>query len=193
MLAYNNKRRSISICLGFTGVILITILYIYSPANNYPTNLIKIHFYQHENLTNISLPRILCLILTSPKNFLSRTRAINETWAPRCTRYYFVTEHDPKTLSPEELTFTKQVPIAPIKNITAGYEHLTQKSTLAFLFAYENYFNDFDWFVKADDDTYLFVDHLKTFLSEQNPLEPVTFGYNFKVIIIDLLRQFSCH
>jgi glycoprotein-N-acetylgalactosamine 3-beta-galactosyltransferase len=88
-------------------------------------------------------------------------------------------------MTSKKLSLTQQLPIAPIKNITAGYEHLTQKSTLAFLFAYENYLNDFEWFVKADDDTYLFVDHLKTFLSEQNPLEPVTFGYNFKVMLCE--------
>jgi glycoprotein-N-acetylgalactosamine 3-beta-galactosyltransferase len=88
-------------------------------------------------------------------------------------------------MTSKKLSLTQQLPIAPIKNITAGYEHLTQKSTLAFLFAYENYLNDFEWFVKADDDTYLFVDHLKAFLSEQNPLEPVTFGYNFKVMLCE--------
>jgi hypothetical protein len=187
MWIFNNKRRSLSICIGFTGVLLITILYVNSPSNNYPINSIKYPFYYPENLTNASSPRILCLILTSPKNFLTRTKAINDTWAPRCTRYYFVTEHDPKILKPEELTFIQQVPLAPIKNISAGYEHLTQKSTLAFLFAYEKHFKDFEWFIKADDDTYLFVDHLKTFLREQNSTEPVTFGYNFKVVITDSL------
>jgi glycoprotein-N-acetylgalactosamine 3-beta-galactosyltransferase len=170
--------------IGFTGIILVTVLYKNSPLNNSPINSIKINFDHHENLINTPLPRILCLILTSPKNFLSRTRAINETWAPRCDRYFFITEHDRKTLKREQIKFIKQVPIARIKNITAGYDHLTQKSTLAFLFAYEYHLNDFEWFVKADDDTYLFVDHLKTFLSEQNSSEPVTFGYNFKVIII---------
>ncbi len=184
MLPFNNKRRFISMYIGFIGIILITVLYKNSPLNNSPINSIKINFDHHENLINIPPPRILCLILTSPKNFLSRTRAINETWAPRCDRYFFITEHDRKTLKREQIKFIKQVPIAPIKNITAGYDHLTQKSTLAFLFAYENYLNDFEWFIKADDDTYLFVDHLKTFLSEQNSSEPVTFGYNFKVIII---------
>jgi len=170
--------------IGFTGIILITFLYIHSPSNDYPINPIQINIYHHENLINTPTPRILCLILTSPKNFLSRTRAINETWGPRCTGYYFVTEHDPKTLTSEEIKFIEKVPLAPIKNITAGYDHLTQKSTLAFLFAYEYHLNDFEWFIKADDDTYVFVDHLKTFLSEQNSSEPITFGYNFKVIII---------
>jgi len=90
-------------------------------------------------------------------------------------------------MTSEEFNITKQIPIAPIKNIIPGYDHLTQKSTLAFLFVYENYFNDFDWFVKADDDTYLIVEYLKAFLSEQNSSEPVTFGYNLKVIMLDPL------
>ena len=90
-------------------------------------------------------------------------------------------------MTPEQINFTKQIPIAPIKEITTGYDHLTQKSTLAFLFAYENYLNDFDWFIKADDDTYLIIENLKMFLSEQNSSEPVTFGYNFKVVLLDVI------
>jgi glycoprotein-N-acetylgalactosamine 3-beta-galactosyltransferase len=197
MLSLNNKKRSISIGIVLAGIILITIVYISSPTNTYYTNTIKFQLHSSENYSHIRSPRVLCLILTSPDNFLTRTRAVNATWGPRCDRYFFVTEYNRQSWTPEQLSFTEKIPIAPIKNITAGYDHLTQKSTLAFLFAYENYFYDFDWFVKADDDTYLIVDHLKTFLSEQDSSEPVTFGYNFKVIMIDrlLTLQFNrlCH
>ncbi|CAM4785865.1 unnamed protein product [Rotaria magnacalcarata] len=142
-----------------------------------------IQYRVNQNYHNTTSPRIFCLILTSPNSFLSRTKAINETWAPRCDQYFFITEYPRETMTPEQIQFAEQIPIAPIKNITAGYDHLTQKSTLAFLFAYENYFNDFDWFIKADDDTFLIIEHLKAFLREQNTSEPVTFGYNFKVVI----------
>jgi hypothetical protein len=187
MLSFNNRKRSISIGIVLVGITLITIIYISFSTNNYSSNTIKFQIHHSKNYSHTSLPRILCLILTSPKNFLTRTQAINDTWAPRCDRYFFITEYPKNNMTSEELRFTKQVPIAPIKDIIPGYEHLTQKSVLAFLFAYENYFNDFDWFVKADDDTYLIVDHLKAFLSEQNSSEPVTFGYNFKVIVNDSL------
>ena len=126
--------------------------------------------------------RVLCLILTSPRHFQTRAAAVNETWAPRCDRYFFIAESYENNTNLQPTNLKVQLPVAPIKNITAGYRHLTQKSTLAFLFAYEYYFNDFDWFVKADDDTFLIVEHLKIFLSRQNSSEPVTFGYNFKVI-----------
>jgi len=140
------------------------------------------HVNNHSQLSSV---RIFCLILTSPTNYLTRTKAINQTWAPRCDRYFFITEYSQETLTPEQINFIQQIPIAPIKEIVGGYDHLTLKSTLAFLFAYENYLNDFDWFIKADDDTYLIIENLKAFLSEQNSSEPVTFGYNFKVIIND--------
>ena len=120
--------------------------------------------------------RIYCLILTSPQFFDTRTRAVYETWAPRCDKFHFISEYSNNT---------KGLPIAPIANLTAGRDHLTQKSVLAFHYAYENFFNTTDWFVKADDDTYLFVDNLKTFLKGQNTSLPITFGYNFRVSILN--------
>ncbi|CAF4529780.1 unnamed protein product [Rotaria sp. Silwood1] len=160
---------------------LITFVYVGSSTNNYYTVLQNFQFSHGKNLSHPSLVRVLCLILTSPKYILTRAKAVHETWAPQCDRYFFITESLGNDVKSNESNFIEQLPIAPIKNITAGYDHLTQKSTLAFLFAYENYFNDFNWFVKADDDTYVIVEHLKKFLSEQNSSEPVTFGYNFKV------------
>ncbi|CAF3649480.1 unnamed protein product [Rotaria sp. Silwood1] len=174
-------RRSISIGLVLTSLTLITFVYVGSSTNNYYTVLQNFQFSHGKNLSHPSLVRVLCLILTSPKYILTRAKAVHETWAPQCDRYFFITESLGNDVKSNESNFIEQLPIAPIKNITAGYDHLTQKSTLAFLFAYENYFNDFNWFVKADDDTYVIVEHLKKFLSEQNSSEPVTFGYNFKV------------
>ncbi|CAF4258551.1 unnamed protein product [Adineta steineri] len=175
------KTRLVSVGLTLTCLILITTFYVGSH-----TNISYIEF-QNIKLGNVAIhpellsPRILCLIMTTPKYFLDRVKAVNATWGPRCDRYFFITEYIPQNMTLEQINFAQQIPIAPIQNITPGYAHLTQKSTLAFLFAYEKYFNDFDWFVKADDDTYLIVENLKAFLSQQNPTEPVTFGYNYKV------------
>ena len=124
--------------------------------------------------------RICCLILTTPKYFLTRARAVNQTWGPRCDKYLFISERSKKTYG---------LPIAPIKNLTAGYKHLTKKSTLAFFYAYEYLIDDFEWFIKADDDTYLIIENLKAFLQKQNSSEAITFGYNFKVIYL-LMKLF---
>jgi glycoprotein-N-acetylgalactosamine 3-beta-galactosyltransferase len=116
--------------------------------------------------------RIYCLIITAPQHLNTRARAIHSTWGSRCDGHSFVTEYSNNT---------KGLPIASIANITPGYEHLTQKSVLAFLYAYKKFRNDYDWFVKADDDTYLFIENLKYFLRDKNPSHPVTYGQNFKV------------
>jgi hypothetical protein len=176
------RRYFLSFVIALTSFIFLTILYTGFSTKRYYADIQKFQLYRSENYDHTLSPRILCLIVTSPKYFI-RAKAVDETWGPRCDRYFFITEYPENNMTSEERNITEQIPIAPIKNIIPGYGHLTQKSVLAFLFAYENYFNDFDWFVKADDDTYLIVDHLKTFLSEQNSSEPVTFGYNFKVIV----------
>ena len=160
---------------------LITILYVSFPMNKYYTDIEKHQYQVIRHHGRSSTMRILCLVLTSPKYLLTRAKAVNETWAPRCDGYFFITESLDSNTTSQLTDFAERLPIAPIKNLTSGYKHLTQKSNLAFLFAYENYFNDYDWFVKADDDTYLFVDHLRLFLSDKNTSEPVTYGYNFKV------------
>ena len=125
--------------------------------------------------------RICCFILTSPKNHLTRAQAINDTWGPRCDRYFFVTDPSTGNSSQNQQDIAERLPIAPIRNITGGYAHLIQKSRLAFLYAHEQYSNECEWFVKADDDTYLLVENLRRFLSKHDPAQPVTFGYNFKV------------
>ena len=181
-MIYNNKHAIIAGSIFFSVVFIVVF---YSNTKSYPIMSIPYVLFSFGNLNQTSpqLPRVLCLILTTPKYFRTRAKAVNETWAPHCDGYYFISEPSAdKNPNSAEVNISKKLPIAPIKNITVGYEHLTQKSVLAFLFAYEHHFNDFDWFIKADDDTYLFVDNLRTFLSDKNSSDPVTFGYNFKVI-----------
>ena len=46
-----------------------------------------------------------------------------------------------------------------------------------------NKYNDYDWYLKADDDTFIFVENLLAFVSDKNSSQPVTYGYDFKVIV----------
>lgn len=170
---------SIYFGIGFIAVVLFNSIYIgywFSHGDGLQSN---VSGYYRDRAVQ-ELVRVCCLIITSPAYHLTRAHAINETWAPRCDSYFFISESSQQNLTNEDIQLTRSLPIAPIANLTPGYDHLTQKSTLAFLFAYENQ-HDTDWFVKADDDTYLIVENLKLFLSKQNSSEPITFGFNFKV------------
>jgi glycoprotein-N-acetylgalactosamine 3-beta-galactosyltransferase len=79
--------------------------------------------------------------------------------------------------------FYNPVPILQPANFeTDTYKNLTNKVYRAFQAIYSKY-NDYDWYLKADDDTFVFVDNLKLFLKTKNASKPVTFGFDFKVIV----------
>jgi hypothetical protein len=56
---------------------------------------------------------------------------------------------------------------------------LTTKVHLIIKYLYTNGKDNFDWYPKGDDDTYVFMDHLREFLSDKNRSKPVTYGYDF--------------
>jgi glycoprotein-N-acetylgalactosamine 3-beta-galactosyltransferase len=119
--------------------------------------------------------RLYCIIMTAYKYFSTRAKAVNETWAPRCDTYFFMSE----SLLPGHSTHG--LPLLSTSNVSSGYDHLTSKSVTAFLNIYENSFLNHDWLIKADDDTFIIVEHLRDFLRLKDPSEPVTYGYNFKL------------
>ncbi|XP_050394357.1 glycoprotein-N-acetylgalactosamine 3-beta-galactosyltransferase 1 [Patella vulgata] len=110
--------------------------------------------------------RIFCIIFTIPKNIM-KALAVKNTWAKRCDKYLFFSN-----------TTNASLPMAAL-NMTEGREFLPRKSRLAFEYAYEHYGSDFDWFLKADDDTYVIVENLRHHLKQFNPDEPVYVGKKF--------------
>ena len=93
---------------------------------------------------------------------------VKHTWGKRCDILLFMSS-----------VKNDSFPTIGLK-VSEGRNHLTAKTMLAFQHVYENYYDKADWFLKADDDTYVIVDNLRHFLSEQNSSEPVYFGHHFK-------------
>ncbi|XP_046455013.1 glycoprotein-N-acetylgalactosamine 3-beta-galactosyltransferase 1-like [Daphnia pulex] len=115
--------------------------------------------------------RVLCWVMTSPDNHKTKALAVKETWGKRCNILLFMSSAVDSTLPTVNL------------HVPEGRNHLWGKTREAFRHVWKNYKDQADWFLKADDDTYLIVENLRYFLSAFNTSKPLWFGHKFKVIV----------
>ncbi|KAI0226120.1 Glycoprotein-N-acetylgalactosamine 3-beta-galactosyltransferase 1 [Lamellibrachia satsuma] len=109
--------------------------------------------------------RVLCWVMTSEKNLNTRARHVQATWTRRCNKLLFASDHK-----------NDGFPTIDI-NVPVGRSHLTMKTMKTFDYVYKHHYNDVDWFIKADDDTYVILENLRYFLSSKNTSQPVYFGH----------------
>ncbi|XP_007566176.1 glycoprotein-N-acetylgalactosamine 3-beta-galactosyltransferase 1-B [Poecilia formosa] len=112
--------------------------------------------------------RILCWVMTGPKNLETKARHVKYTWSRHCNIVVFMSSVDDPDFPTVGLG-TKE-----------GRDQLYWKTIRAFHYAYEHHANEADWFLKADDDTYVIVDNLRWILANHTPDEPIYFGRRFK-------------
>ncbi|XP_070567006.1 glycoprotein-N-acetylgalactosamine 3-beta-galactosyltransferase 1-like [Ptychodera flava] len=110
--------------------------------------------------------RILCFIPTSPNND-ERLTAVRDTWGKRCDKMLFFSSE------------TNQNQTVIGLNVTEGYKYLWGKVKAAFKYIYEHHINDADWFMKADDDTYVIVENLRNMLEQEDTTQLTYFGRKF--------------
>lgn len=130
-------------------------------------------------------PTILCLILTTKNNLLNkRTQTVYDTWAHKCDDHKFILLIPGKQVNTRvEEKMNNFTLLQPERLLVDSYGKLSDKVFNMFIDAYNHNINQFDWFLKADDDTFVFVDNLRTFLSTKNSTYPFTYGYDFNIIV----------
>ncbi|XP_016954725.1 glycoprotein-N-acetylgalactosamine 3-beta-galactosyltransferase 1 [Drosophila biarmipes] len=112
--------------------------------------------------------RVLCLVMTSPKNHQSRAIHIQGTWGTRCNKLIFMS-----TKADEQLGTV-------VLNVREGYSNSWPKTRASLEYVYKRYFHQYDWFLKADDDTYVIMENLRALLYAQSPKRPILFGDKFQ-------------
>ncbi|XP_013382725.1 glycoprotein-N-acetylgalactosamine 3-beta-galactosyltransferase 1 isoform X1 [Lingula anatina] len=157
LMAPNRKQFKIFV---LTAVIFIVLLntYVYYAVNGPGTSLSLNH-------KKIYHPRLLCWILTTKRNFKTKAKAVKDTWSRRCDVRLFVASDKDDALN------------TTVFNIVDSRETLTQKTFAAFEYVYKHHINDADWFLKADDDTYIFTENLRHLLTSYNPDHPWFIGF----------------
>lgn len=106
--------------------------------------------------------------MTMPAN-IQKATAVRNTWVKRCDHYLFISSETNASFPTIGL------------NVSEGRSHLTAKTMKAFLYVYENYYDKADWFLKADDDTYVIVENLRFLLGHHSASQPIYFGHHFKI------------
>ncbi|XP_041356203.1 glycoprotein-N-acetylgalactosamine 3-beta-galactosyltransferase 1-like [Gigantopelta aegis] len=108
--------------------------------------------------------KVACFITTMQNQLDHKLRAVNQTWGRRCDKilYVMTTNMTGADILPVEIEDDRQT--------------LTEKTRFAFTHLYNKYLNQFDFFLKADDDTYIIMENLKYLLSHYNASQPIYMG-----------------
>ncbi len=127
----------------------------------------------------IDRPKIFCITLSAIKNPETKARMTHATWASKCDNHSFISliPYQEPSFERVEIKYKNYFNILKPENLIIDkYSKLTEKVYKTFKDVYFNLKN-YDWYLKADDDTFIFDDNLRLFLADKNPNDRVTFGF----------------
>ena len=101
------------------------------------------------------------------KNYHDKAKVIKETWSKRFDKVLFVSESRDNELPTH------------VVNVPGDRNHLTGKTMQTFDYLYANHLDEYHWFMKADDDTFVIYENLRFLLEGYSEKEPLIFGHHF--------------
>lgn len=107
--------------------------------------------------------------MTDPFDLDVRVVHVKNTWARLCDVTLFFSSQTNKTFP------TIGLDVPPGKN------NIAVKSRESWTHVFHHHYDDADYFVKADPDTYVLVENLRQYLSHCDPAEPEVFGHRLKL------------
>lgn len=84
--------------------------------------------------------KVLCMVMTHPENHRKKAIHVQNTWGQRCNKLIFMSS---------ERDILLDTVVLPISETRAN---LWNKTKMGFQYLHDNYLDDYDWFMKADDD-----------------------------------------
>ena len=111
--------------------------------------------------------RVLCWIMTAPEFLWTRAVHVRNTWGRGCNVLLFASDYEDDLFSTINIT------------VPHGREYLPTKTFKAFDYVYRRHLDDADWFFKADDDTYAYMDNMRSFLNNYDSNTPMYVGHQW--------------
>ena len=126
--------------------------------------LILIYFNESSSIRNLNND-LICAVRTN-KSYLKRAKAVFETWGKECDRIVFLASN-----------FTDEIPIVSfdIDDDLVPYEKITKKMYAVLPKLYQAH-PGYKWYLIGDDDTFVYVDNLRTFLSTKIYTDNIIYG-----------------
>ena len=116
--------------------------------------------------------KIFCFVNSHEGNHDTKVRAVRETWGSRCDKLVIASNKTDESMG-----------AIAIPNIAdSSYENLWNKHRETLRYIWDHYQEEYEWFFKADDDTYAIIENLKAFLAspkiqlEHNRGKPLHIG-----------------
>ncbi|XP_065275790.1 glycoprotein-N-acetylgalactosamine 3-beta-galactosyltransferase 1-A-like [Emys orbicularis] len=174
------KTQELQLCLGMAVGLAVGFTFIYAFRTEQSTSaLVQRTRYSHprpveDNSTAAELyskVRILCWVMTGPSNLETKARHVQATWARHCNVVLFMSSVQDDGFPAVGL------------DVKEGRDQLYWKTIRAFQYVHQHHLEQADWFLKADDDTFVVLDNLRWLLANHTPEEPVYFGKRFKPFV----------
>lgn len=135
----------------------------------------------------LTRPRVLCLISTYPDNYESKALHVAATWAGRCDQAVFLSAVGAggggglggAAGAAGASADVRQLASFPLIEVAvgSGRDMLWPKTKEGIKRVWEDYQDQFDYLLKADDDTYVVVENLKKILHQFDPRDLLYMGH----------------
>lgn len=129
-----------AISATFSFLLLLKVKYLDETERKGPSHLDRYNTELADKLFNEV--RILCLVMTYSENHKFKAANVKKTWGRQCNKLVFISDQHDEELGAVALPTSK------------GHSFLWGKTKQAFQYVYNHYFDDADWFIKADDDRF---------------------------------------